>query len=548
MSSLRGFGGGEEWFLSATALLLERGHQVCLAVRRGSALEAAAHERALPVEGLAMGGEADPRTLVALARLLEVGRFEVALSNLDKELRLLALASLARRQVALVPRRGSEIPLRNTFLNRWLYGRRVARVLVNSPSLASLITRTLPALDPAKVVVLPNGVDPVELGPAERPELEALWPAGKGARLIAVGEVSERKNQAGLVRALARVAGPWRLLVCGDGPALPAVRAEAERLGLAERVRFLGHVPGARRLTAAADCLVHFSSSEGQPWAVLEALVAGVPVVATALPGLAEVLLDGVTGSAVPPGDEAALAAALAAVLADPAAAGRRALEGRRRVGASHSAEALGDRLERVLEAARLTSLPRPLGAVFLDRDGTLTPELGYLGEAERLRLLPGVGAGLRILDRAGFPLVLVTNQSAIGRGLHSAAEVRAVHARLRALCRAESVELAGIYVCPHAPEAGCACRKPAPGLVEQAIAELGLARTACWLIGDAPKDVEAARRAGVRPVLVETGHGGREETPATVRRGAEAAAGEIAGVPRAPDLARAAAWIAAGR
>jgi D-glycero-D-manno-heptose 1,7-bisphosphate phosphatase len=153
--------------------------------------------------------------------------------------------------------------------------------------------------------------------------------------------------------------------------------------------------------------------------------------------------------------------------------------------------------------------------AVFLDRDGTLNREIGYIADPADLDLLPGVGPALRRLAGAGFDLVVVSNQSAIGRGVIPAARVAEVNARLLAFLAAEGVAPAGLYVCPHAPEAGCDCRKPAPGLLLQARDELGLDLGASWLVGDSAKDVEAARAAGVRPLLVLTGWGKRDREAA---------------------------------
>ena len=145
------------------------------------------------------------------------------------------------------------------------------------------------------------------------------------------------------------------------------------------------------------------------------------------------------------------------------------------------------------------------------------------------------MGAALRLLDRAGWPLVVVTNQAAVGRGTLAPERLRAVHARLRELVRAEGVELAGIYVCPHAPEAGCACRKPAPGLVLEALAELGLERRGSWLAGDTAKDVQAAHAAGIQAALVGSGWGGAERQGAA----ANARAGANEDAPRAELEAR---------
>ncbi|MGH7727162.1 MAG: HAD-IIIA family hydrolase, partial [Candidatus Eiseniibacteriota bacterium] len=189
-------------------------------------------------------------------------------------------------------------------------------------------------------------------------------------------------------------------------------------------------------------------------------------------------------------------------------------------------------------DAVRSTRARPRRRAVFLDRDGTLMPELGYLGDPSRVRLLPGVGAALRILDRAGYALVVVTNQSAIGRGIVTAQAVEHVHERLRELLRAEQVELSGLYVCPHRPDEECDCRKPNPGLLERALRELGLERRGSWMVGDGAKDVEAGRRAGVKPLLVLTGWGMTE-------RGKALLAGHSDGDVE-PDLLAAAERIAA--
>lgn len=514
-SSVRGFGGGEEWFAVAARLLIERGHHAILAARSGSELEHEVRARGLPVIGISFGGVLDPRALAALHHVLVSERIEVAVTNLDKETRALALASLGVSRVALVPRRGSEIPLKDDVINRWLFGRRVSRVLVNSSGIADGLRASLPSLSPEKLTLLPNGVDAVVLDDDERAGLERLWPDGPGPRVITVGELSERKNQAGLVRALASVPAPWRFLIVGEGGGRAAIEREVARLRLGERVRLAGHVRGARRILAAADLAAHFSSSEGQPWSVLEGLASGIPTVATRLPGIEPLIEDGITGRTVPAFDEAALARALTELLADPSAARALGAEARRRIAATHSQAQLGDRLERILEAARLVRWPAPRRAIFLDRDGTLLPEAGALGDPERVRLLPGVGTALRLLDRAGWPLVVVTNQAAVGRGVVAPAALRAVHARLRELVRAEGVELAGIFVCPHAPEEDCACRKPRPGLVLDAAAELGLVRPGSWLVGDTAKDVAAARAAGVRAALLSSGWGGAERSSA---------------------------------
>ena len=169
-----------------------------------------------------------------------------------------------------------------------------------------------------------------------------------------------------------------------------------------------------------------------------------------------------------------------------------------------------------VLERACERSLARhqaraARAAVFLDRDGTLIRETGYLSDPETVELLPGVGRALRNLVEAGYPLVVVSNQSGIARGMFSEARVHAVMARLRERLRAHGVELAAVYFCPHHPEAGCACRKPRPGLLERAADDLDLALKQSVMIGDKRIDAATGRNAGGRGILVRSGYGRAE-------------------------------------
>ena len=157
--------------------------------------------------------------------------------------------------------------------------------------------------------------------------------------------------------------------------------------------------------------------------------------------------------------------------------------------------------------------------AVFLDRDGTLHRELERaLTDPSQIEILPRALEGAASLARAGFALVLVTNQSAIARGTATPAEVDAVNRGLAERMAAAGAPLAGIYLCPHHPDEGdppyrrvCTCRKPAPGLIQRAARELDLDLARSWVIGDAERDLAAGTALGVAGVLVLTGKGQRE-------------------------------------
>jgi len=163
--------------------------------------------------------------------------------------------------------------------------------------------------------------------------------------------------------------------------------------------------------------------------------------------------------------------------------------------------------------------------AVFLDRDGTLVDELGFLRRADDLRLLPGAAEGVRLFNRAGWKVVVVTNQSGIARGLLDEPTLAGIHARLEQELARGGAHLDAIVHCPHHPEEGlppfrraCDCRKPAPGMILAAARRLGLDLGESWTIGDSRRDLEAGARAGLAGgVLVLTGKGEaeRERFPA---------------------------------
>lgn len=145
---------------------------------------------------------------------------------------------------------------------------------------------------------------------------------------------------------------------------------------------------------------------------------------------------------------------------------------------------------------------------MFLDRDGTLVRDPGYVHRVEDYALLPEVAPALRRLAAAGFRLAIVTNQSGIGRGYYRESDFQAFQAHLLRDLAAGGIEIAASFHCPHAPEAGCPCRKPAPGLLWQARDELDADLRASWLIGDGEPDVGAARAAGLRGVVRLTPRG----------------------------------------
>ncbi len=163
---------------------------------------------------------------------------------------------------------------------------------------------------------------------------------------------------------------------------------------------------------------------------------------------------------------------------------------------------------------------PRPV--LFIDRDGTLNIEKGHLTDPAKLELIPGAAESIRLLNLAGIPVVVITNQPVVARGDVDEAGIEAIHCRLENLLAASGAFLDAIFYCPHHPDKGfpgerpelkivCNCRKPEPGLVELACQRFLVDRRRSWMVGDRTSDLECARRAGVTPVLVKTGVGGAD-------------------------------------
>jgi D-glycero-D-manno-heptose 1,7-bisphosphate phosphatase len=161
---------------------------------------------------------------------------------------------------------------------------------------------------------------------------------------------------------------------------------------------------------------------------------------------------------------------------------------------------------DRSLAGAVLPQRP-PLDTVFVDRDGVINANRpGFVGSWEEFEFLPGALDALALFARHGLRVVVVTNQACIGRSLLTEAELEAIHARMVAAIREHGGDVAAVLACPHAPEHGCTCRKPEPGMLREGQALFGIEPTAAVMIGDHLTDLQAAHRAGSRSILVLSG------------------------------------------
>lgn len=146
--------------------------------------------------------------------------------------------------------------------------------------------------------------------------------------------------------------------------------------------------------------------------------------------------------------------------------------------------------------------------AVFLDRDGTINVDPGYLGDAEKFHFLPGVVNALTRLREAGYLIFVVSNQSGIARGFFRDEDLKKIHDKMVAALRAQGIALDGIYYCPHHPAEQCSCRKPSPKMVLEASRSYAIELRDSYFIGDRASDIETGKNAGCRTILVLTGAG----------------------------------------
>ncbi len=163
--------------------------------------------------------------------------------------------------------------------------------------------------------------------------------------------------------------------------------------------------------------------------------------------------------------------------------------------------------------------------AVFLDRDGVVIEDAHYVGTVDRVRILPGAADAIASLNRAGWPVIVVTNQAGVARGLFTEAAIDSIHAYIAAELASFGARITAFYYCPHHPEGEvtsyrmtCECRKPQPGMLHRAAREHNLDLAASWMVGDRISDLEAGAAVGARTMLVRTGYGSTVAAPSLDR------------------------------
>ncbi len=529
----------ESWLLATARALLDRGHRVAIATVRGTSLATRPPEPGLTVLTMRPGRRFNLRARWRARAIRKRHQFDLAITFDPTAFEI--ARSIAVEPTPLVWRASavdSSKPARRCLTHSRLTALWLVPGAPPVPELADIPRRAARRAAPAALAVrvLTDAVTiPSEpLDPtATRRELRLPRRVVLG---LHVAPLERGYGHETILRALQELQKSRRPLptvaFLGTGPEESRLHVLCQDLGVKENVLWLGFRRDTEPFVHAADFVLAPEASANTRSVLLAAQAAGVQVLAadTAVAEECSPAPGGLRIASTAPkawaeviaqvlADRADLAdpAALAAVAARSAAA--------RRAAATRANTHTAAELECAVHAARLqragfadrapshaeNHAPNPAAnrgarrpALFLDRDGTLVENVPYNADPTAVVLEPRVGRALRWARDAGFALVVVTNQSALARGLCTEADVQAVNDRMRDLLRAEGCELDGVYVCPHHPDFGpaCDCRKPAPGLLQRAARDLHLDLTRSVLVGDSERDMEAARRAGVRPLF----------------------------------------------
>ncbi len=399
-----------------------------------------------------------------------------------------------------------------------------------------------------RIRIIPCGFDPREFGPGDKPQARALLGLSpKEFIILQLGRMVPRKGVDNVIRGVARLRQVHgisaRLLIVGGEsrdpnpaltPEIGRLRDIAENEGVADLITFTGSRERGelRNYYTAADVFVTTPWYEPFGITPVEAMACGTPVIGAAVGGIKATVRDGVTGYLVPPKDPDALAARLAYVAERPRLLQEFGAQALRRARSLYTWQRIGKAIDSLYESvlgvnirraarvnppvcSRTGGITAPARrAVFLDKDGTLIEDVPYNVDPQKIRLAPGAVEGLTALHENGYVLIVVSNQSGVAHGFFPERALRGVERSLRCQLAAFGVPLAGFYYCPHHPQGQvnnyavtCRCRKPAPGMLRRAAADLGIDLAESWMIGDILDDIEAGRRAGCRTVLIDNGN-----------------------------------------
>ena len=334
---LHEWGGGEQWMLTAALAMAERGHSVTLAVPDNSVIARRARDKNLDVLPCGFVRDIDPVSWWTIFRFCVTRRVDVLCLNMDRVLRVAGGAARLAGVRAILPRRGSEFPLKSHLNYRWQYGFVSSGMIVNSKATRDTLCRDISWRPRGTIHLLYNGLD---LAPhantRARVDTRAdLDITDDALLLINVGELTSRKNAALLIRSLPAIIelrADTHVILVGSGTEAKALHALAHDCGVTEHVHLLGFREDVADLLAASDLLVHCAHLEGFGFAVAEAGAAGIPAIGARTSSVPEIIVEGETGALFEDDSVADLVRAIGPYLQDQELRRRHGVAGRARV------------------------------------------------------------------------------------------------------------------------------------------------------------------------------------------------------------------------
>jgi len=344
------FGGGEVWLLTMMRELKKKGHQIYLICRPNVPLMGKALKLGFKVFPLTMRSDFDPIILFKTWRLMRQLKIDVVLTNMDKELRFGGLAARFAGVKAIIPRRGIDYPIKNTWIYRFAYNYLATGIIANSQSTKKSVLKNSPWLNPDKIRVIYNGVDIVRFSSKPRTNLRKELKIDQNSFLIGfVGQLNERKGVDTLLHAFRIFSKKKKatLLLVGTGSMEKECRQLAETCP--GNVVFTGYCEDIDEIMKAIDVLVLPSLWEGFGIVLIEAMSAGKPVITTSVSNMPEIVSQGIEGYLVPPDDENKLSQAFLKLIQDPKRMIQMGNAGQKRVHEQFSLKKMVDDTEKYL-------------------------------------------------------------------------------------------------------------------------------------------------------------------------------------------------------
>jgi glycosyltransferase involved in cell wall biosynthesis len=344
------FGGGEIWMLRTLDGLQKRGHDVALLCRPGVTVADRAKELDIKVFTVRARGDLGPITILKTLGIIRKNKYQIILTNMDKELRFGGIAAKLAGKCVVIPRRGVDYPLKNKLQYRFSYNVLADSVIANSEATKQSLLKNASWLDPDKIKVIYNGINPSSYLSPTISDLRVQLKLSPDSKLVGfVGQLDERKGIHYLLPAffgLLKVVPNAHLILAGQGPLEDWIKVFVRKYELENRVHLLGFVKDIEELMKSIDLFVLPSLWEGFGIVLIEAMAAGKPCVTTATSSMPEIVKDNETGFVVSTKNANELAESMERLLVDPQKAKKMGQKGRQRVIDEFTLDKMLDKLE----------------------------------------------------------------------------------------------------------------------------------------------------------------------------------------------------------